>query len=110
MDKLITITDFAAEHFKRIHEQDCGDPNKAVRLSVVGGGCSGLSYNIGFDEPREKDNVFEKNGVKFVMDPKSTIYMKDLTVDFKDGLHGKGFTFDNPNAKNSCGCGESFSI
>jgi iron-sulfur cluster assembly protein len=110
MEDLIKITDAALENFIRIHSEDSKNEKKFVRLAVIGGGCSGLSYSIGFDEPKEKDNIVDRDGTKFLVDPKSSIYLKGITVDYKDGLQGKGFSFDNPNARNSCGCGESFTV
>jgi iron-sulfur cluster assembly protein len=81
-----------------------------LRLGVLGGGCSGLSYQIKF-EPRERstDKVFEFDGVKVFIDPKSMLYLDGLTLDYKESLMYSGFSFDNPNAKKSCGCGTSFS-
>ena len=81
-----------------------------VRVGVKSGGCSGLSYNIDFDEKKEKDNVQDYGDFKVFIDLKSSIYLKDVVLDFKDGLNGKGFVFSNPNATNTCGCGESFSV
>jgi iron-sulfur cluster assembly protein len=82
-----------------------------LRVSVVGGGCSGLSYKLDFDnESQPNDQVFEDKGVKLVTDLKSFLYLCDTTLDFSDGLNGKGFHFINPNASRSCGCGESFSV
>ena len=81
-----------------------------MRLGVIGGGCSGLSYNIEFSELRDKDNILEYESFQVFIDPKSSIYLKGITLDYKDGLDGKGFVFENPNAKNTCGCGESFSV
>jgi len=81
-----------------------------LRVGVVGGGCSGFSYKIEFSEYRENDNVLSFGDFEVLIDPKSSIYLKDVQVDFKDGLDGKGFVFSNPNAKNTCGCGESFSV
>lgn len=82
-----------------------------VRVSVTSGGCSGLSYNMDFDdEVREKDQVFEDNGVKVVTDLKSFLYLCNTTLEFSGGLSGKGFYFNNPNAARTCGCGESFAI
>lgn len=82
-----------------------------IRVSVVGGGCSGLSYKLDFDnEAQPKDQVFEDNGLKVVTDLKSFLYLCDTTLDFSDGLNGKGFHFINPNASRSCGCGESFAV
>lgn len=82
-----------------------------LRVSVVGGGCSGLSYKLDFDnEGQPNDQVFEDRGVKLVTDLKSFLYLCDTTLDFSDGLNGKGFHFINPNASRSCGCGESFAV
>jgi iron-sulfur cluster assembly protein len=82
-----------------------------LRVSVVGGGCSGLSYKLDFDnESKPMDQVFEDNGVKVVTDLKSFLYLVNTTLDFSDGLNGKGFYFSNPNASRTCGCGESFAV
>jgi len=82
-----------------------------VRVSVVSGGCSGLSYQMDFDnESRENDQVFEDNGVKVVCDLKSFLYLCNTTLEFSGGLEGKGFYFNNPNANRTCGCGESFAV
>ena len=110
METLINITDKALEQIKVIAANENKDGTKGLRLAVTGGGCSGLSYKIEFSDPKDKDNVLDFNGVKVLIDPKSVIYLKGIVLDFKDGLNGKGFVFDNPNAKNTCGCGESFSL
>lgn len=82
-----------------------------LRVSVVGGGCSGLSYKLDFDnESKPGDQIFEDNGVKVVTDMKSLLYLYNTTLDFSDGLNGKGFHFNNPNATRTCGCGESFAV
>jgi iron-sulfur cluster assembly protein len=82
-----------------------------LRVGVVGGGCSGLSYKLDFDnETQPNDQVFEDHGVKLVTDLKSFLYLCDTTLEFSDGLNGKGFHFVNPNASRSCGCGESFAV
>ena len=82
-----------------------------VRVSVTSGGCSGLSYQMDFDnESRENDQVFEDNGVKVVTDLKSFLYLCNTTLEFSGGLEGKGFYFNNPNAERTCGCGESFAV
>ena len=83
---------------------------EGVRMAVKGGGCSGLSYVLDFDKRREGDNVVELGGIQFFMDRKSTIYLKGIVLDFREGLKGKGFVFTNPNATSTCGCGESFSV
>lgn len=107
---LINITDKALNQIKTISSAENPSGTKGLRLAVSGGGCSGLSYKIEFSDQKEKDNVLHFGEVKVLIDPKSIIYLKGITLDFKDGLHGKGFVFDNPNAKNTCGCGESFSL
>ena len=87
------------------------DPAYFVRVGVAGGGCSGLSYKLDFDnEQKPTDQVFENNGVKIVTDLKSFLYLVNTTLDFSDGLNGKGFHFINPNASRTCGCGESFAV
>ena len=105
----IFITDKAQVEIVRIFNDS--DKSSALRLAVVGGGCSGLQYKIDFSQRKDKDNSFRiKDTVDVCVDPKSSIYLKDVVLDFKDGLNGKGFVFENPNAKNTCGCGESFSV
>mgnify|MGYP003401676655 CR=1 FL=1 len=87
------------------------DPSYFVRVGVVGGGCSGLSYKLDFDnESKPMDQVFEDNGIKVVTDLKSFLYLVNTTLDFSDGLNGKGFYFSNPNASRTGGCGESFAV
>jgi iron-sulfur cluster assembly protein len=110
MESIIQITDKAIEQIQHIAQAENADGKKGLRLAVTGGGCSGLSYKIEFSDLKERDNVLQFGNVKVLIDPKSVIYLKGIVLDFKDGLNGKGFSFDNPNAKNTCGCGESFSI
>lgn len=110
MESIISITDKAIAQIEQISKTDNPEGTKGLRLAVTGGGCSGLSYKIEFSDQKEKDNVLEFGNVKVLIDPKSVIYLKGIVLDFKDGLNGKGFVFDNPNAKNTCGCGESFSL
>ncbi len=107
---IVEITDKAIEEIRRIFSTDESSKGKGIRLGVIGGGCSGLSYKLDFSEPREKDNVFDYGDFKVLIDLKSSIYLKGVVLDFKDGLNGKGFVFENPNAKNTCGCGESFAV
>lgn len=109
-DQLVNVTDKAVEQAKAIFKNEGKGDEYGLRLGVIGGGCSGLSYKIDFDTKKEKDNVLEFDGVKVYIDLKSSIYLKGITLDFKDGLNGKGFVFINPNATNTCGCGESFSV
>jgi len=87
------------------------DPSYFLRVGVVGGGCSGLSYKMDFDnEVKPMDQVFEDKGIKIVCDLKSFLYLVNTELEFSDGLNGKGFFFNNPNASRSCGCGESFAV
>jgi len=81
-----------------------------LRLEVRGGGCSGFSYGLTFDNPQENDHIVEDHGVKVMIDPKSAIYLKGTMLHFEGGLEGRGFTIKNPQAKGSCGCGNSFSV
>ena len=107
---IITISDKALDQIKNIYTQESRSSEQGLRLGVVGGGCSGLSYKIDFDEVKEKDHILEFGDVKVLIDMKSAIYLKGVMLDFEDGLKGKGFVFKNPNATNTCGCGESFSV
>ncbi len=87
------------------------EKKEGVRVSVIGGGCSGLSYKIDFGGEKDKDRKLSyENGLSIFIDPKSSIYLKGVILDYQDGLNGKGFVFKNPNATNTCGCGESFSV
>ena len=107
---VVTITDRAAREIHTIFEREQPGGGVGLRLGVVGGGCSGLSYSMDFSEERAADTVIDLGGVRVLLDPKSAIYLKGVTLDFQDGLKGKGFVFANPNATNTCGCGESFSV
>ncbi len=95
-----------------MNEAGIGEDNSYfLRVGVVGGGCSGLSYKLDFDnEVKPMDQVFEDKGIKIVTDLKSFLYLVNTELDFSDGLNGKGFYFDNPNASRSCGCGDSFAV
>ncbi len=107
--QFVKITPKAIEEVKRLIQAE-GKPEIGLRLGVKGGGCSGLSYDLQFTPQEEKDTVFDADGFKVFIDPKSVIYLKGMQLDYQDGLHGKGFVFSNPNATSTCGCGESFSI
>ena len=108
--KLVEITEKAKEQIRQICSKEADMSGKGLRLAVVGGGCSGLSYKIEFSPVKEKDYKINLGFVDVIIDPKSSIYLKGIILDFQDGLNGKGFVFDNPNTKNTCGCGESFSM
>ena len=107
---MITVTDSAKKQAVRLMEDD-GKDGFFIRVGVEGGGCSGLMYQLTFDnEEKDGDKSFEDNGVKVVVDKKSFLYLIGTTLDFSGGLNGKGFVFSNPNADRTCGCGESFSV
>lgn len=107
----IKLSEKAASEVKRIMEDQKCDPSTVLRVGVAGGGCSGFSYSLGFDTnvDEKADSKFDCFGVTVVVDKKSALYLDGTTVDFYDGLEKRGFTFDNPNAVKSCGCGSSFS-
>ena len=107
--QIVLLTESAINHTRTLLEKE-GKEGLGLRLGVQGGGCSGLSYKLGFDMPSDTDHVNDFDGVKVYIDPKSALYLKGVELNFDDGLEGKGFTFRNPNAENTCGCGESFSI
>jgi iron-sulfur cluster assembly protein len=107
---MIKVTDSARKQAIKLMEESGAD-GSFIRVGVQGGGCSGLMYELDFDNKEtEEDKVFEDNGVKIVVDKKSFLYLIGTTLDFSGGLNGKGFVFQNPNADRTCGCGESFSI
>lgn len=108
---MIKVRDNAREQVQKLLAIDGAPEGSFVRVGVKGGGCSGLMYELDFDqELKEDDKVFEDNGVKVVVDKKSFLYLVGTELDFSGGLNGKGFQFINPNANRTCGCGESFSI
>lgn len=107
---MIKVTDSAKKQALRLMEDE-GKEGLFIRVGVQGGGCSGLMYQLEFDnQQKEDDKEFEDNGIKVVVDKKSYLYLIGTTLDFSGGLNGKGFIFTNPNADRTCGCGESFSI
>ena len=107
--QLVTVTPRALDHLRDLLSAE-NDDDTGVRLGVKGGGCSGLSYLLEFGKHQEGDNIVEQEEVSFFLDRKSSIYLKGVQLDYDAGLEGKGFVFGNPNASNTCGCGESFSI
>lgn len=107
----INITEKAIKQVQRIKEENNIPSEHGLRVGVKGGGCSGLTYQMGFDgEIKETDTVIQKDGIKLIVDGKSLFYLTGTTLDFSDGLNGKGFVFNNPNAVKTCGCGESFGV
>ncbi len=107
----VTITEKAASEIKRVIQEQKMDDNTVLRIGVVSGGCSGFQYSLGFDSAADKakDHIFDQHGLQVAVDKKSYLNLDGTTVDFYDGLEKRGFTFDNPNAVRSCGCGSSFS-
>lgn len=108
---MINITEKAKKQLAQLRDADGYGEHYSLRVSVKGGGCSGLMYDLSFDDKTmESDEIFEDNGFKILIDKKSILYLLGTTLDFSDGLNGKGFQFMNPNANRTCGCGESFAI
>jgi len=106
---VVSLTEAAEKEVARLLTEDTR-PGLGLRLGVKGGGCSGLSYVVDFDTQKENDKVQSVAGFQVFVDPKSSLYLKDTQLDFRGGINGSGFIFQNPNATNTCGCGESFSV
>ena len=110
-DNSIQISEKAKAKVKELMQESGYDDSYFLRVSVVGGGCSGLSYKLDFDnQSKPMDQVFDNKDVKIVTDLKSFLYLVNTTLDFSEGLNGKGFYFSNPNASRTCACGESFAV
>ncbi|MEP2936328.1 MAG: iron-sulfur cluster assembly accessory protein [Gilvibacter sp.] len=109
---MIQVSEVAKSRIAQLMSEEGFDVNKDyVRVGVKSGGCSGLSYELKFDDAlQETDKMFEDNAVKIVVDKKSFLYLVGTTLEYSGGLNGKGFVFNNPNANRTCGCGESFSL
>lgn len=107
----ISLTEKAVVEVRRLMASSNIPETHGLRLSVKGGGCSGLSYVLGFDaQPKESDRVMTVQGLQVFVDPKSLFYISGTVLDFSDGLNGKGFVFNNPQAQRTCGCGSSFGV
>ncbi|MFT3679345.1 MAG: iron-sulfur cluster assembly accessory protein [Ferruginibacter sp.] len=106
----VTFTAGAINEIKRLMSAEGFDKEQLLRVGVKGGGCSGMSYVLGFDKPSEKDSHFEIEGIPCIMDKTHSIYLMGMEVDWQDGLNSRGFTFNNPNASKTCGCGTSFAV
>jgi iron-sulfur cluster assembly protein len=107
----IALTETAAQQVRRLMEESSIPATHGLRLGVKGGGCSGLSYVLGFDEAaKENDKVFQMQGITVYVDPKSLFFLSGTVLDFQGGLNGKGFVFNNPQAAKTCGCGNSFGV
>jgi iron-sulfur cluster assembly protein len=108
---MIAVSERAKERIAELRAKEGMSGKHNIRVSVKGGGCSGLMYDLNFDESlKEGDQIFEDKGIKILVDKRSLLYLLGTTLDFSDGLNGKGFQFVNPNASRTCGCGESFSV
>lgn len=108
---MISVTDKAKERLLELKKESNYSDQHFIRVGVEGGGCSGLSYKLDFDDnSKPEDKVFEDKGIVIAIDKKSFLYLVGTELDFTDGLNGKGFVFNNPNANRTCGCGESFAV
>lgn len=106
----VSFTANAIAEIKRLIGEDGFDTTKSLRVGVKGGGCSGLSYVLGFDDRQENDEEYEIEGMKLLMNPSHGIYLFGMEIDWHGGLNARGFTFTNPNASKTCGCGTSFAV
>lgn len=107
----VTLTEKAAKEVQRVLSEQKMPDSTMLRVGVVGGGCSGFQYSLGFDDKADpaKDQIVEQHGIRVAVDKKSELFLDGTVLDFYDGLEKRGFTFNNPNAVKSCGCGSSFS-
>ena len=105
----ITLTPGAVTALRKIMAEQQIPADHALRVGVTGGGCSGFSYVLGFDLPKENDDQFEVSGIRVLMEKAHAIYLLGMEIDWVEGLNNRGFSFNNPNAKDTCGCGTSFS-
>ena|SRR5690349_23184114 len=106
----VTLTQRAIDEVRRLMSAEGFDNSQHLRIGVKGGGCSGLTYVLGFDEKKADDELFEYEGLPFIMNKSHGIYLMGMQVDWQDGLNARGFTFNNPNASKTCGCGTSFAV
>src|SRR5215216_1847861 len=106
----VNFTEGALSEIKRLMNEPDFDSSKYLRVGVKGGGCSGMSYILGFDTKEEKDELFEIDGVPFIINPAHGIYLVGMEINWEGGLNSRGFTFTNPNASKTCGCGSSFAV
>jgi iron-sulfur cluster assembly protein len=109
-DKSVYLTARAAKEITKIKATEGLDENLYLRVAVEGGGCSGLSYKLGFDVRTDEDIIVNSEGLEIIVDPRHMMYLGGIEIDYPDGLDARGFTFNNPNASESCGCGTSFAV
>jgi len=110
MTSPVTLTEGALKEISKLMNQPGFDTTQSLRFGVKGGGCSGMTYILGFDKQEENDNEFEIDGIKCIMNKAHEMYIYGMQVDWQDGLNNRGFTFKNPNAATTCGCGTSFGV
>jgi len=106
----VSFTDDAKKELRKLKDQQELGEDFGVRVGVEGGGCSGMNYVLGFDQKKDGDQEFDIDGIKVFMHKAHGLYLAGMEVEFKDGLNARGFTFNNPNAASTCGCGTSFSV
>ena len=106
----VAFTEGAVKELKRLMNEDASAQGKQLRVGVKGGGCSGMTYILQFDEQTAKDMEFEIEGIPCIIDPGHEMYLYGMEVEFEGGLNSRGFTFNNPNASKTCGCGTSFAV
>ncbi|HZG25489.1 MAG TPA: iron-sulfur cluster assembly accessory protein [Chitinophagaceae bacterium] len=106
----VTLSERASREIARLMNQESFDESQYLRVGVKGGGCSGMTYILGFDERKPEDEEFIINGVRCIMNKAHGIYLMGMEIDWQDGLNSRGFTFSNPNASKTCGCGTSFAV
>lgn len=106
----VSFTEGAKKELRKLREQQELGEDFGVRVGVEGGGCSGMNYVLGFDQKKDGDQEFEVEGIKVFMHKAHGLYLAGMEIEFQDGLNARGFTFNNPNAKSTCGCGTSFAV
>ena len=106
----VTLTTGAITEIRKLMDAEGFDTTQKLRVGVKGGGCSGMTYLLGFDHQKENDKQFEIDGIACIMDKAHELYLAGMLVDWQDGLNNRGFTFKNPNASTTCGCGTSFAV
>jgi iron-sulfur cluster assembly protein len=106
----VTFTASAVNELKRLMSEESFDKSNFLRVGVKGGGCSGMTYVLGFDQKNDKDEVYDIDGFTFIMDKSHAMYLMGMQIDWQGGLNSRGFTFSNPNATKTCGCGTSFAV
>lgn len=110
IDVPVSFTDSAVRQIRHLFNEEGFDQTQVLRVGVKGGGCSGMTYVLGFDHKEAADEVFELGGISCVMNKAHGIYLMGMEIDWQDGLNSRGFTFSNPNASKTCGCGTSFAV